>query len=311
VILGEWSVMNYKRLLNDNRSKKRKSGERVGRRLFIAGVSFLVILSGFYLKNELPEKGAAKENVKGKRLSYAEQTDGWMVQVPNPSDNSKKALDYYKKHYQKKKATTVVSVSNVSKKQLKRMFYQTKISDTVFQRMYKNSYKKNCTVPKSDLRYIRVLYYGFDKKTHIGELVVNRRIAKDICNIFYRLYCKKYPIEKMVLVDEYNAVDEDSMADNNTSSFNYRRVSGTAHLSKHSYGMAVDINPLYNPYIHTINGKKVCEPVMGRKYLNRSKSFAYKIDKKDLCYKLFVKYGFTWGGSWKSVKDYQHFEKAL
>ena len=303
--------MNKKSFLNENRRGKQKSRERMGRGLLLAGVSFLVILSAFYLKNELPEKGAAKENVKGKRLSYAEQADEQSVQLPNSSDNSKKAVDYYRKRCQKKKATTVVSVKSASKKQIKQMFYQTKISDDVFQRMYKKSYKKNCTVPKSDLRYIRVLYYGFDKKTHIGELVVNRRIAKDICNIFYKLYVKKYPIEKMVLVDEYNAVDEDSMADNNTSSFNYRPVSGTTHLSKHSYGMAVDIIPLYNPYIHTINGKKVCEPVMGRKYLNRSKSFAYKIDKKDLCYKLFIKHGFTWGGSWKSVKDYQHFEKKI
>lgn len=303
--------MSYKRLLNENRSRKRKVRERAGRGLLVAGVSFLIILSVFYLKNELPEKSAAKEEVKGKRLFCAAQADEQMVQMPASSANLKKAVDYYKKRYQKKKATTVVSVKNASKKQIRRMFYQTKISDDIFQRMYKKSYKKNCTVPRSDLRYIRVLYYGFDKKTHIGEMVVNRRIAKDICSIFYKLYCKKYPVEKMVLVDEYNAVDEDSMADNNTSSFNYRPVSGTTHLSKHSYGMAVDINPLYNPYIHTINGKKVCEPVMGRKYLDRSKSFAYKIDKKDLCYKLFIKHGFTWGGSWKSVKDYQHFEKGI
>lgn len=283
--------MAYRRLLNGSRG--RKSGERMGRGLLVAGVSFLMVLSGFCM-NGLSGRGAAKETVKGKEMPYAEQAE-----------------DYYKKLYQKKKATTIVSLKDADRKQIKKMFYQTKISAAVFKRMYKKSYKKNCTVPKSDLRYVRVLYYGFDKKTHIGELVVNKKIAEDICNIFYKLYCKKYPIEKMVLVDEYNAVDEDSMADNNTSSFNYRPVSGTTRLSKHSYGMAVDINPLYNPYIHTINGKRVCEPVMGRKYQNRSKSFAYKIDKKDLCYKLFTKHGFTWGGNWKSAKDYQHFEKAL
>lgn len=191
------------------------------------------------------------------------------------------------------------------------MFYQEKISDAVFQRIYGKSYKKECTVPRRELRYVRVLYYGFDKKTHIGELVVNRRIAGEICKIFYSLYCRKYPIEKMVLVDEYNASDEASMADNNTSAFNYRLVSGTTRLSKHSYGMAVDINPLYNPYLHILHGKKVCEPANAKKYIDRRKSFAHKIDKHDLCYRLFTKYGFVWGGDWRNMKDYQHFEKIL
>lgn len=291
--------------------ERRKSWNQLGRSLAVAGISFFVVFFGLFIKNDLTGKGIAKEPVEGKKLSFAEQDGTQPVSTSAQVKSANKAVDFYKKKYKKKKAATVVSVKDASTKQLKQMFYQTKISKDVFERMYKKSYKKGCTVPKSDLRYVRVLYYGFDKKTHIGELVVNRQIAKDICNIFYQLYKKKYPIEKMVLVDEYNAVDEDSMADNNTSSFNYRPVSGTTRLSKHSYGMAIDINPLYNPYIHTIKGKRVCEPAMGRKYLNRSKSFAYKIDKKDLCYKLFTKHGFTWGGNWKSVKDYQHFEKAL
>lgn len=292
----------WKRKCRNNKYRKSKGGDR---KLVAAGMSILVFVFGVCMKQvgagqeiEKPEKalstGADTENVRPQALT----------KKPVQTDSD------YRRKYKTKKAGTVVVTVNANKKQLKQMFYQTKITDAVFQRMYKKSYKKNCTVPRKELRYIRVLYYGFDKKTHIGELVVNKRIAKDICRIFYQLYCKKYPIEKMVLVDEYNAVDEASMAANNTSSFNYRPVSGTARLSKHSYGMAIDINPRYNPYIHTISGKRVCEPVNGKKYANRKKAFAYKIDKKDLCYKLFTKYGFTWGGNWRTVKDYQHFERV-
>lgn len=294
----------YKRLFQ---WKDRKGAFMKG--LFAAGLSLVVVLSGACIKNGVPVKNSAK----GQQVAAGEGDgqDKQDVLSPEASKKQERAEDYYKKRYKKKKASNIVSLREASKKQIRSMFYQEKISKAVFRRMYRKSYKKGCTVPKSELRYVRVLYYGFDKKTHIGELVVNRRISKDICSIFYQLYCKKYPIEKMVLVDEYGASDEKSMADNNTSSFNYRPVSGTARLSKHSYGLAVDVNPFYNPYLHTVSGKRVCEPAMARKYLNRSKSFAHKIDKKDICYKLFTKYGFSWGGNWRSVKDYQHFEKVL
>ena len=112
----------------------------------------------------------------------------------------------------------------------------------------------------------------------------------------------------MVLVDEYNADDNLSMADNNTSAFNYRVVEGTTKLSKHSLGLAIDINPRYNPYIHTLQGVVVCSPENGKAYQNRSKDFPYKIDRNDLAYQLLLSEGFTWGGAWNSCKDYQHFQ---
>lgn len=214
------------------------------------------------------------------------------------------------KKIKKMEATSIVKVGSFSNKQLKKLFYSQKISDSIFEQMEGKSYKSNCTVPKSSLRYVRVLYYGFDKKTHVGELVVNKSIAKDIKTIFYKLYKHKYPIEKMVLVDEYDADDNLSMEDNNTSSFNFRLVEGTTHLSKHSLGLAIDINPRYNPYIHTLNGKTVCSPENGSDYADRSKDFPYKITTSDYAYKLFIKHGFTWGGAWNSVKDYQHFQKS-
>jgi hypothetical protein len=184
------------------------------------------------------------------------------------------------------------------------------ISDTVFARMDGNSYKKECTIPIDDLRYVRVLYYGFDGQVRTGELVVNKTIAEDIMAIFRALYDAKYPIGKMVLVDEYGGDDNLSMLDNNTSSFNYRVVNNSTTLSKHAQGLAIDINPLYNPWIYTLDGKTVIDPPAGEKYADRTLDIPYYIKHDDLCYKLFTEHGFTWGGDWESSKDYQHFSHS-
>ena len=102
------------------------------------------------------------------------------------------------------------------------------------------------------------------------------------------------------------------MTDNNTSCFNYRVVDGTKSLSRHALGLAIDINPLYNPYIrYDKKGGQTVSPVEGEAYADRTVSFPYKIDPDDLCYRLFTEHGFTWGGNWNSSKDYQHFQKAL
>ena len=127
-------------------------------------------------------------------------------------------------------------------------------------------------------------------------------------DIFKKLYKADYPIEKVRLVDEYDADDEKSMEDNNSSSFNFRFISHTTKVSKHGLGLAVDINTLYNPYTKIVDGKRIVEPVNAEAYLDRSKDFMYKIDHDDLCYRLFKEKGFEWGGDWTRAKDYQHFE---
>lgn len=181
------------------------------------------------------------------------------------------------------------------------------ISDELFARMYGKTYKEACTVPRDDLRYVRVLHANAEGETLTGELVVNKAIADEICEIFRELYDARYPIERMRLADDYDAVDEASMEDNNSSSFNYRPIEGTNRPSKHALGMAIDINTLYNPYYRYSDGEVL--PVTGAPYLDRSQSFPYKIEVGDLCYRLFTERGYTWGGHWNSVKDYQHFEK--
>lgn len=188
-------------------------------------------------------------------------------------------------------------------------FYISEIPDDIFAKMQGKSYKEDCTVPREDLRYVHVLHMGFDGEAKDGELVVNKAIADDVLAIFEELYKADYPIEKVRLVDEYDADDEASMSDNNSSAFNFRFISHTTRISKHGLGMAVDINTRYNPYVKTVDGKLSIEPANGADYVDRSKDFPHKIDHEDLCYKLFKEHGFTWGGDWIHSKDYQHFER--
>lgn len=188
-------------------------------------------------------------------------------------------------------------------------FYISEITEDIFARMQGKSYKEDCTVPREDLRYVHVRHMGFDGEVKDGELVVNKAIADDVLAIFEELYKADYPIEKVRLVDEYDADDEASMSDNNSSAFNFRFISHTTRISKHGLGMAVDINTRYNPYVKTVDGKLSIEPANGADYVDRSKDFPHKIDHEDLCYKLFKEHGFTWGGDWTHSKDYQHFER--
>lgn len=187
-------------------------------------------------------------------------------------------------------------------------FYITGITDEIFDRMKGKSFKDDCTVPREDLRYLHVLHKNIDGDVLEGEMVVNKYIAEDVLEILKELYEADYPIERMVLIDEYDADDEASMEDNNSSSFNFRLISHTNRVSKHGLGMAVDINTLYNPYTKVVDGERIIEPITGEPYLDRDASFPYKIEKGDLCYKLFTEHGFVWGGDWPDRKDYQHFE---
>ncbi len=189
-------------------------------------------------------------------------------------------------------------------------FYQP-VTEDVKERIYGLSYKENCTVPYEDLNYVGVLYVDFQGKTRIGELICNKGIAKDLAEIFKELYENRYPIDKIRLVDEYGADDDLSCLDDNTSCFNFRVVGGTNSLSKHALGLAVDINPFYNPYVTYPNGVERISPPGSEPYGDRSADFPHKIDYEDLCYRLFTAHGFTWGGDWKSLKDYQHFQKEL
>lgn len=169
----------------------------------------------------------------------------------------------------------------------------------------------NTTVGFDQLSYVRVKYVNFLDQDAEGELICSNTIAQDLVEIFFTLYQARYQIESIRLIDDFGADDNASMSANNTSAFNYRVTTGTTdNISEHSRGVCVDINPLYNPYVSAAaDGSPIIVPSNGAQYADRTADFPHKIDENDLCYQQFIAHGFTWGGSWTSLKDYQHFEK--
>ncbi len=169
------------------------------------------------------------------------------------------------------------------------------------------SWKPNNPVPLSDLRYITLKHWGFDYCVHDGELVVHKDVAREVVEIFEELYDHRYPIEKMLLIDAYLADDDLSCQDNNTSCFCSRPITNGKEWSDHSYGLAIDINPLLNPYK---NGNQP-EPHKDH-FLDRALQCRGLINEDDACYQAFTRRGWKWGGNWQESRgyiDYQHFYK--
>lgn len=161
-----------------------------------------------------------------------------------------------------------------------------------------------------ELDTLHVKYVDGEGKTQSGVLICNRTISSDLREIFEELYRQRYPIERIRPISDYDNDDERSMRANNTSCYCYRQIEGSQKMSKHAQGLAIDINPLYNPCVkRRKDGTLLVQPSTGRPYVDRSRHFKYKITPQDLCYRLFIQHGFRWGGNWRSLKDYQHFEK--
>lgn len=208
-------------------------------------------------------------------------------------------------------AGTIILPEDIEGGALDNYFVSYPIDNVLFDRIYGLSYKEDCTIPLEELRYLKVLHYGYDQQIYVGELMVNAGLAEDFLEIFKVLYENQYEIEKMLLVDDFGADDNWSIENNNTSAFNYRvsTLDGVT-LSNHAYGCAIDINPLQNPYVTYYDWGMdtyfdVSVPYMDREDM----SLEHMIDHEDLCYQLFIDHGFTWGGDWENPKDYQHFEK--
>ena len=152
---------------------------------------------------------------------------------------------------------------------------------------------------------VKVSYINMNGESEMGELVVNEEIAAEVVDIFREIYQCRFPINKMIPIDFYNCNDDKSMEDNNTSCFNYRLVSGSRKLSDHSFGKAIDINPLFNPFVK----RKKVSPENGKMYIDRNLQEEGMIQKNDCVVNAFKSRGWYWGGDWKHSKDYQHFYK--
>ena len=129
------------------------------------------------------------------------------------------------------------------------VFSSTSIPDSVAARMRGVSYPADAEIRLVELRYLQLSYIDFEGCPQVGEMVCNQAVAEDLVAIFRALYDARYPIRSMRLIDDFDGDDEASMEADNTSCFNYRRKTGMKSLSKHALGLAVDVNPLENPYV--------------------------------------------------------------
>ncbi|HEV2711537.1 MAG TPA: M15 family metallopeptidase [Gaiellaceae bacterium] len=164
------------------------------------------------------------------------------------------------------------------------------------------SYRPGCPVGPSQLRLLRVSYWGFDRRAHVGSIVVRSTAARGVLSVFRRLYAARFPIRRLRPVDAYRGSDDASMAADNTSGFNCRPVRGTRRWSQHAYGLAIDINPVENPFVHRAG----VDPPAGRRYLDRSRVRPGMVRPGDVVVRAFASIGWSWGGLWSSP-DYQHF----
>lgn len=189
------------------------------------------------------------------------------------------------------------------------------IPPEIAEKMVAHTWHKGCPLPLNSMNYLTVTYWGFDHKPHEGHLIVLNVLAGETLQIFQELYQIKFPIEKMVLPDNYSSdkndwssIDWKSSEDDNTSGFLCREDDQTlGQFSPHSYGIAIDINPVYNP-ARVANNK--VEPESGKKYFDRELRHAGMINEKVVA--IFTKYGWKWGGYWAKDKiDYQHFQKDM
>ena len=173
-------------------------------------------------------------------------------------------------------------------------------------RMTGVSWRPGCPVGLHDLRLLQVTYWGFDGQAHTGPLVVHRRHTAALQRVFRKLFYARFPIEKVRLIDDYNASDDAAVFDNNTSAFNCRKVEVTnsKNWSQHSYGGAIDINPLQNPYVYR-NGTAL-DP-SAQPYVDRNRADPGMIHAGDVVVRAFATEGWGWGGNFRGAKDWQHF----
>lgn len=188
------------------------------------------------------------------------------------------------------------------------IFTKSEISEEVKSRMIGKSMPADATIGFDELSYLTITYLDYNGKTKQGEMVVHKKLADEVLDIFREIYEAKFPIERMRLVDDYGASDHTSMVNNNTSAFCYRTIAGTNKVSNHGKGVAIDINPFYNPHVLKNSGK--VNPPEASKYADRSLTAKGMIKYNDVVYKAFTSRGWKWGGNWNNP-DYQHFEKSI
>jgi hypothetical protein len=180
--------------------------------------------------------------------------------------------------------------------------------EPVTRRQLPYSWHSGCPVVPSQLRRVRLTYWGFDRRAHTGAVVANIDAVNDLVRVFRRLYEARFPIRRLRPIDAYRGNDERSLAADNTAAFNCRYAVGPGpkRWSTHAYGKAIDVNPVENPYLE---GGRV-HPRAGSEYLNRAQVRPGMAVRGGFLVREFAAVGWLWGGRWTGSPDYQHFSST-
>lgn len=204
--------------------------------------------------------------------------------------------------------------------------YNINKNDPIYKRIINKSFKENSSIYLHELVYIKLLHYNYKNQVVVGELIIHASIINEIKEIFKNLFNIKYQIYSMRLIDDFwlsndpIKSDRNSVLNNNTSAFCYRNISNKNTLSNHSKGIAIDINPLENPYIKrnddgSFNYDELTEYEISV-LVNREEKAKYNkhliVLNDEIC-NIFEKEGFICGAVWPTISDkypcdYQHFE---
>lgn len=169
------------------------------------------------------------------------------------------------------------------------------------------NWRPGCPVPLDDLRWLTVAYRGFDGRRRVGPIVVHEAVAEDVRWVFRRLFRAGFPIKRVALPRRFRDLPRSETWDdtrNVTSGFNCRPVTDGTSWSQHAYGLAIDINPLQNPYVRP-DGSVLRRAA--RPYRDRSLDRPGMIHEGDAVVRAFDAIGWEWGGRWRTLQDYMHF----
>jgi hypothetical protein len=166
-----------------------------------------------------------------------------------------------------------------------------------------------CPVPLRDLRLLTLRYWGFDGHVHQGPMVVHASVAGDVVSVFRRLFRARFPIQRIHLAIPFHGVDTPPTDRRDfTMGFNCRPAL-TAHgplanWSQHAFGLAIDVNPIQNPYVASDG---FIREYASRRYRDRSLHLPGMVHPGDVVVRAFATIGWTWAGTWSGDQDYMHF----
>jgi hypothetical protein len=170
----------------------------------------------------------------------------------------------------------------------------------------RSTWRPRCPVDAGELAWLRLTFWGFDDRRHTGELLVHQDVARDLVSVFARLYAVRFPMEELSIVTQRELDAPPTGDGNSTTAFVCRPTTGGTTYSQHAYGLAVDVNSFQNPYV---SGDLVL-PELASAYLHRARKRPGMIGANGPVVRAFASIGWEWGGSWRSLKDYQHFSQS-